>query len=425
MKKQLGKPDEDSWVTPNANCDVEFKLTIAGGDEHAVSWPSGSGCPHGLPPRLREGLFEMRKGETCSFLLPKDAPGVDYEVTLVSWVENEECVNGDDGAVVKRIERDKTIGKDDWKCPHDLDTVHMRGRVWVDGDESKCVDYGEIPPNDVASADAAVYVVDEDLTTSNGAAVCPGIDAVVKKLRVGEISTAIIRKDYGFSDGPLAGQALRCRLELVKIVPQVPNWEIKTTDLKIEAVNAKRCLGNAWVARNDIPRAIRRYGAAIEIGDSDYDITDEDEKRKLREAVAACKLNRAMCHLKLKHYADCEKDCSDVIDIDPTSVKAYFRRGKCQLACDKWDAAKESFRKVLELDDGNMEARRGLQSVRVKMQAQKEKEKKLYAGKKLFDGKDRPQKKTPPASACCDAPGEGACCPPQPPEAAAPPPAEQ
>ncbi len=115
MKKQLGKPEEDSWVTPNANCDLEFKLTIAGGDQHDVSWPSGSGCPHGLPPRLREGLFEMRKGETCSFLLPKDAPGVDYEVTLVSWVENEECVSGDDGAVVKRIERDKTVGKDDWK----------------------------------------------------------------------------------------------------------------------------------------------------------------------------------------------------------------------------------------------------------------------------------------------------------------------
>ena len=55
------------------------------------------------------------------------------------------------------------------------------------------------------------------------------------------------------------------------------------------------------------------------------------------------------------------------------------------------------------------------------MQAQKEKEKKLYAGKKLFDGKDRPapKKAAPTASACCDAPGEGACCPPPPPEASA------
>ena len=61
-------------------------------------------------------------------------------------------------------------------------------------------------------------------------------------------------------------------------------------------------------------------------------------------------------------------DChtgSDVLEIDPSSVKALFRQGKCYLALDKWDAAKESFRKVLELDDGNMEARRGLQSVRV------------------------------------------------------------
>jgi tetratricopeptide (TPR) repeat protein len=104
-------------------------------------------------------------------------------------------------------------------------------------------------------------------------------------------------------------------------------------------------------------------------------------------------------------------------------VKALFRQGKCYLALDKWEAAKESFRKVLELDDGNMEARRGLQSVRVKMQQQKEKEKKLYAGKKLFDGKDRPQKKTP--AACCAPGAEDACCPPPPPEADAPPPAEQ
>ena len=67
-----------------------------------------------------------------------------------------------------------------------MDSVSIRGKVWVDGDEAKCVDYGEIPPNDVASADAAVYLVDEDLATSTGAAVCPGIDAVVKKLRVGD-----------------------------------------------------------------------------------------------------------------------------------------------------------------------------------------------------------------------------------------------
>ena len=260
---------------------MEFKLTIAGGDEHAVSWPAGSGCPHGLPPRLREGLFEMRKGETCSFLLPKDAPGVDYEVTLVSWVENEECVSGDDGAVVKRIERDKTIGKDDWKCPqsnfmHDLDTVHMRGpqrcgstatspnvvdytgarrflrgRVWVDGRVEERRYQKRLSMLSMRTwRRLLVWRVPwrrcgrEEITV------------------VGEISTAIIRKDYGFKDGPLAGQHCCCRLELVKIEPQTPNWEIKTTDLKIEAVNAPRRGNQSLVAVARRPAAMRRDAAA-------------------------------------------------------------------------------------------------------------------------------------------------------------------
>ena len=71
----------------------------------------------------------------------------------------------------------------------------------------------------------------------------------------------------------------------------------RRVDAVTRAGQREALLGNAWVARSDIPRAIRRYGAAIEI-DSDYDIVDEDEFWRLREAVSACKLNRAMCHLK-------------------------------------------------------------------------------------------------------------------------------
>ena len=95
-----------------------------------------------------------------------------------------------------------------------------------------------------------------------------------------------------------------------------------------------------------------------------------------------------------------------MIDVDPTSVKAYFRRGKCQLACDKWDAAKESFRKVLELDDGNMEARRGLQSM------------------PAWKSTDVCVGCTPRNDVAALAPSSGEE-PTSPPEAAAPPPAEQ
>ena len=61
----------------------------------------------------------------------------------------------------------------------------------------------------------------------------------------------------------------------------------------------------------------------------------------------------------------------------------------------------------------------------VKMQAQKEKEKKLYAGKKLFDGKDRPAEEGASCGVLLRRAGGPTRCPPPPPEAEAPPPAAQ
>ena len=58
----------------------------------------------------------------------------------------------------------------------------------------------------------------------------PGVDAVVKKLRVGEISTAIIEKRLWVQRRAARGAFVRIalpRLErLVKAWPQTPNWEI-------------------------------------------------------------------------------------------------------------------------------------------------------------------------------------------------------
>ena len=84
-------------------------------------------------------------------------------------------------------------------------------------------------------------LVDEDLVTSTGAAVCPGIDAVVKKLRVGEISTAIIRKTTGSKTGVESSRRPRStrqpRHRTSRSVGgshgQHDNWDFKTTDLKI------------------------------------------------------------------------------------------------------------------------------------------------------------------------------------------------
>ena len=150
-----------------------------------------------------------------------------------------------------------------------------------------------------------------------------------------------------------------------------------------------------------------------------------------------------------------------MLEIDPSSVKALFRQGKCyhdSPLLTRWDCQgvvpesvlsgrmTATWRRVERLQSSPLYMglpakinRKVAQmartwkdaiSTQVKMQAQKEKEKKLYAGKKLFDG--RTDRRRRPAASCCDAPGEGACCSPRPPpppqpdrSRAAPPPAEQ
>ena len=384
LKKKVKRSDAD-WKMPNDRCDVELKVKGSDGDWKAVSWPAAGPPPAGVPAKVREGVHGMKKGEVANFLVTAEDAEVELEV--VSWVENEDCVRDAPGAVVKRVKRERPEGEDDWKTPQDEGKVTVRGSVWKRGDDSVRVDYGALD-----SEDASTWTVDEDREVPDGGAkVCGGVEAVVKKMKVGEVATAAIAATHGFADGPLAGCALDCELELVGLVEEPPTWELKGA-AKIAACEAKKGLGNAHVAAGDFSRASRRYGAALNIAASDYDL-DDAQKAELGKVSAALKLNRAMCHLKLEKWADADKDCREVLEKDPANLKALFRRGKAKLALDDWVEAKALFKKALAIDASNKDARRGLLDIAKKEKAHKEKEKKLYAGRKLF--KDEKKKKSP------------------------------
>ncbi|EGB11396.1 hypothetical protein AURANDRAFT_36393 [Aureococcus anophagefferens] len=326
-----------------------------------------------------EAVPTMKVGEIAKFTIcsdkaygasgspPKIPPNasLDFEIELLSFTDRDDVCR--DGSLLKK-------------------KVTVRGSVWKRGDDSVRVDYGALD-----SEDSSTWTVDEDRNADGGASVCGGVEAVVKKMKVGEVATAAIAATHGFADGPLAGCALDCELELVGLVEEPPTWELKGA-AKIAACEAKKGLGNAHVAAGDFSRASRRYGAALNIAASDYDL-DDAQKAELGKVSAALKLNRAMCHLKLEKWADADKDCREVLEKDPANLKALFRRGKAKLALDDWVEAKALFKKALAIDAANKDARRGLLDIAKKEKAHKEKEKKLYAGRKLF--KDEKKKKSP------------------------------
>lgn len=60
-------------------------------------------------------------------------------------------------------------------------------------------------------------------------------------------------------------------------------------------------------------------------------------------------LNRAACYLKLKRFAEAERDCTTALSLSPSNHKAYFRRGVSRAAQGKHSAAKADFEQVLIL----------------------------------------------------------------------------
>nr|CAG4644174.1 EOG090X0AJZ [Lepidurus arcticus] len=49
--------------------------------------------------------------------------------------------------------------------------------------------------------------------------------------------------------------------------------------------------------------------------------------------------NRALCHLKLKHWSEARKDCCQALDLDPNLVKGHFFLGQALLELDLYDEA--------------------------------------------------------------------------------------
>lgn len=62
-------------------------------------------------------------------------------------------------------------------------------------------------------------------------------------------------------------------------------------------------------------------------------------------------------------YAAAEIDCTRSIVLDPTYIKAYFRRGQARLKLDKLLDAKHDFDHVIMFEPGNKAAQKELNTI--------------------------------------------------------------
>ncbi|KAL5463404.1 hypothetical protein EMCRGX_G032297 [Ephydatia muelleri] len=102
--------------------------------------------------------------------------------------------------------------------------------------------------------------------------------------------------------------------------------------------------GNEYFKNGDFPGAIKHYSEAIKRNPDDAKLYS----------------NRAACYTKLLEFQLALKDCEECIRLDPNFIKGHIRKGHALMALKDSAKAESSFRKALELDPQNQEAKDGL-----------------------------------------------------------------
>ncbi|KAJ3504748.1 hypothetical protein NLJ89_g7773 [Agrocybe chaxingu] len=115
--------------------------------------------------------------------------------------------------------------------------------------------------------------------------------------------------------------------------------------------------GNTAFKAGDFPTAIGHYTTAI--------LADRTD--------ATFPLNRAAAYLKLGKYEDAERDCTNVLGINPKNVKGLFRRGQARLGLGKLVEAQRDFTDALLIEPSNSSAQEELKKVTSLIQEQKTK----------------------------------------------------
>jgi len=129
------------------------------------------------------------------------------------------------------------------------------------------------------------------------------------------------------------------------------SWQMGPEE-KLESVSSLRAQGNKLYVENKLSEAADIYADAI--GRLEQLILREkpqdDEWLELRKHKVPLLLNFSQCKLSLKEYYAVIEHCSEVLEIEPENVKAFFRRGKAHIGAWNPEEAKKDFSQVAELD---------------------------------------------------------------------------
>lgn len=324
------------------------------------------------------GIATMKKDEVAVFTckpeyaygkqgspptIPPDATLV-FEVEMISWQPEDISPNRDGG-----ITREVLKEGGSFSTPKEGASVEIslkgeyQGKVFQEGNFSFILGEG----------------CDLDIPES--------LEKALEKFKLGEQSRLSVQPQHLWKGkgneklGLPANTPVEYTITMTNFEKVKEAWQLNS-DEKLEQGKFLKEKGTSYFKQEKFNLACKNYRKAITFLDFDGGFEGEGEEER-KKTLTACHLNAAMCLLKMQQAKQAKDHCDKVIELEPASEKAYFRRGNAYLDLNEPELAEKDFQKVLQIDSNNKAAIQKLNITKQKIKELRVKEKQIYAN--MFD----------------------------------------
>ena len=136
----------------------------------------------------------------------------------------------------------------------------------------------------------------------------------------------------------------------------------------VERADSLRSEGNELFKIKRFELALQKYNRAVGLLDNSLiELRGEMDKKLLQAARTPCLLNRAAANLHLENFERVVSDCDQVLETDPKSVKALFRRGMANFRLNNIEQARRDVRLAHELEPADSAIKKELEEIEKKL----------------------------------------------------------
>lgn len=164
--------------------------------------------------------------------------------------------------------------------------------------------------------------------------------------------------------------------------PEDSDVDFKDVNKVLSVAEDVKNIGNNLFKNQDWNGAVRKYSKALRYLEVCGDELEEEAQKKLEPVAFSCFLNTAACKLKLQLWQEALDSCNEALELNETNTKALFRRAQAWEGLKDYTKAMEDLKKAQEITPDDKAIIGEMKKVQVKLQEEKEKEKKMFA--KMF-----------------------------------------